>query len=76
MSEMNEREARKDLAYEQGELNDYTLTVSATVRKRVTVRGCRSEAEAKQKVLDGDFDIEFSDDNIDWDTLEFLYRWR
>ena len=69
MSKMSYEEAREDLAYERGEIDDYDVTVTGTFKTRVNVKGCKNIEEARQRVLDGDVELDVTDD-IDFDNLE------
>ena len=70
MSKMSYEEAREDLAYERGEIDDYDVVVTGTFKTKVRVRGCHNTKEARQKVLDGDVELEVTDDDIDFESIE------
>lgn len=70
MSKMTWNEARLDLARECGEVQDYDIMFSCTVRKTVKVTDCKSEREARERVMERDMDFEIEDDDIVEDSID------
>lgn len=70
MSKMTAQEAKIQLAYEKGDINDYLVIVTGKFSKVVNVPMCRNVEEARQDVLDGKVDLEVSDEDIEIDEVE------